>query len=139
MEQNLSCEEFSKTGLRVLQDKSHFSFGIDAVLLANFARVKKDAVVFDLGTGNGIIPLLMSKTCPASHFTALEIQEESALIATKNVEINNLNEKIEVIQGDIKDVRNLFVPECANVVTSNPPAMKFSATLKMSCVPHPGF
>ncbi|MBR0101429.1 MAG: hypothetical protein IJP90_17170 [Treponema sp.] len=72
----LSVATFPKTKLTVLQDKSSFCFGIDAVLLADFASVKNGGKVFDLGTGNGIIPLLMAKTSQASHFTALEIQEK---------------------------------------------------------------
>lgn len=126
----LSSAEFPKINLSVLQNPSSFCFGIDAVLLADFARVKKGDEVFDLGCGNGIIPLLMSRTTQASRFTALEIQAESAEIASKNVEINNLKEKIDVVQGDIKDVRNLFPPECANVVTSNPPYAKANSVRK---------
>ena len=126
----LSAATFPKTKLTVLQDKSSFCFGIDAVLLADFARVKNGGRVFDLGCGNGIIPLLMAKTSPASHFTALEIQEKSAEIASKNVEINNLEEKIQVVRGDIKEVRNLFPPECADVVTSNPPYARANAVRK---------
>ena len=126
----LSVATFPKTKLTVLQDKSSFCFGIDAVLLADFASVKNGGKVFDLGTGNGIIPLLMAKTSQASHFTALEIQEKSAELASKNVEINNLEEKISVVHGDIKDARNLFPPECADVVTSNPPYAKANSVRK---------
>lgn len=120
----LSCEEFSKTGLKVLQDKSAFCFGLDAVLLADFAHARKGDKIFDLGSGTGIIPLLMAKTNSALHFTALEIQEKSAEIAAKNVEINGLEDKIDVVCGDIKSVRSLFAPECADLVTANPPYAK---------------
>ena len=126
----LSAATFPKTNLTVLQDKSSFCFGIDAVLIADFARVKNGGKVFDLGTGTGIIPLLMAKTSKASHLTALEIQKESAEIASLNVEKNHLKEKISVVHGDIKSVRELFEPERADVVTSNPPYAKANAVRK---------
>ena len=126
----LSSSTFPKSNLTVFQDKSLFCFGIDAVLIANFSHVKKSGTVFDLGSGNGIIPLLMSRTTPAKHFTALEVQSESAALASKNVEVNHLEEKIDVICGDIKNVRTLFKPECADTVTSNPPYAKENAVRK---------
>lgn len=131
MNQNeLSSATFPKTNLTILQDKSAFCFGIDAVLLADFASVKKGGKVFDLGTGTGIIPLLMAKTSQASHFTVLEIQKESAEITSLNVKKNHLEEKISVVNGDIKSVRELFEGECADVVTSNPPYAKANAVRK---------
>ena len=126
----LSAATFPKTNLTILQDKSSFCFGIDAVLLADFTRVKSNDKVIDLGTGTGIIPLLMAKTSRASHFMALEIQKESAQIAIMNVEKNHLKEKISFINGDIKSVRELFVPECADIVTSNPPYAKANSARK---------
>ena len=127
---SLTFATFPKTNLSVYQDKSAFCFGIDAILLSDFASVKKNGKVFDLGTGTGIIPLLMAKTTNASHFTALEIQKESAEIARLNVEKNHLEEKISVVHGDIKSVRELFAPETADVVTSNPPYAKANAVRK---------
>lgn len=126
----LSCEEFPKISLRVLQNKSQFCFGIDAVLLSDFARVKKGSAVFDLGCGNGIIPLLMSRTTQASHFTALEIQKDVYELACQNVKINNMEEKINLVCGDVKNVRSLFRSECANAVTSNPPYARADALRK---------
>ena len=126
----LSAATFPKINLTIMQDKSAFCFGIDAVLLSDFARVKNRAQVFDLGSGNGIIPLLMSRTSQASHFTALEIQKEASALASLNVEKNQLEEKIQVVCGDIKDVRSLFPPEAADVVTSNPPYAKANAVRK---------
>lgn len=118
------AEYFSKINLRVFQDKSAFCFGIDALLLSNFAQVKKNSRGFDLGTGTGIIPLLMAKTSPAAHFTAVEIQKEFVALAQKNVEINQLEDKISVEDGDIKSLSSIYKAESADFVTSNPPYAK---------------
>ena len=112
-----------QNGNRVIQDDGAFMFGIDAVLLAHFAcgGVHAGENVIDLGTGNGIIPLLMEKACGASHFTGLEIQEKSAGLAVRSVKLNSLEQKIEIVNGDIKNVASLFAKHSFNVAVSNPP------------------
>lgn len=114
-----------QNGNRIIQDDGAFMFGIDAVLLAHFAcgGVRAGENVIDLGTGNGIIPLLMEKACGASHFTGLEIQEKSAGLAVRSVKLNSLEQKIEIVNGDIKNVASLFAKHSFNVVVSNPPYM----------------
>lgn len=111
-----------KNGNKIIQDSERFMFGIDAVLLADFVRDcinQKDSII-DLGTGNGIIPLLLSSCCE-NKFTGLEIQKESFLMAEKSVEINNLTDKIKIVNGDIKKVDELFPKHSFEVVTCNPP------------------
>nr|MCR5187789.1 methyltransferase [Treponema sp.] len=112
-------------GRKILQDPQRFQFGIDAVLLANFAakEIRNNDKVIDLGTGTGIIPFLMETSCKAAHFTGLEIQQESAQMAAKSVELNQLSSKIQIVQGDIKSVSSTFPKHSFNVVTSNPPYM----------------
>ena len=116
-------DEFKRIGLKVIQDKTRFCFGIDAVLLADFAKVRRGETVFDLGTGTGIIPLLLAKTTAGAHFTALELQAESAEMARRSVALNNLADRIDVVTGDIKNIRSLFAPQSCNVITVNPPYM----------------
>ena len=89
--------------LRLIQGKKEFRFGIDAVLLSDFARTKGKCKACDLGTGTGIIPLLMSEKNPEANFECIEIQEESADMARRNVELNNLQEKIKIFCADIKE------------------------------------
>ena len=98
-------------------------FGIDAVLLGEFAckGTRSGDMVIDLGTGNGILPLLMEKGCKASHFTGLEIQKKSVELARRSVELNGLTDKIEIVQGDLKNAGSLFSKHSFNVVVSNPP------------------
>ena len=120
-------DDLQRDGLRIIQNKEKFCFGIDAVLLSDFADAKKNEVVLDIGTGTGIIPILMSAKTSGSHFTGLEIQEESSEMAERSVILNNLENKVRIINGDIKDALNLFERESFNVITSNPPYMIESA------------
>ena len=108
-------------GLKVIQSEEGFGFGIDAVLLSYFAKAKSKDRVVDLGTGNGIIPLLMANKGKGGSFTALEIQESSASMAEENVRLNSMEGLISVVKGDIKEAVKLFGHNYADVVVSNPP------------------
>ena len=119
-------DTLKNSGYKIIQDKEKFCFGIDAMLLANFAQAHPKEEVFDLGTGTGIIPLLMCHSTKAKHFTALEVQAESAWMAQRSVELNNLQERISIVNGDIKDIEKLFSNRVANVVVTNPPYMTVS-------------
>ncbi len=88
--------------------RSVFVFGIDAVLLSNFAKVKPGERVLDLGTGTGILPILLEGKTKGSHFTGLEIQEESANMARRSVAYNRLEDKIDIVTGDIKEAATIF-------------------------------
>ena len=114
-----------KNGYKIIQDSERFQFGIDAVLLADFAGkgLKAGESVIDLGTGTGIIPLLMAKGCEAAAFTGLEIQKDSADMAARSVALNALEGRIRIINGDLKDAGKLFPRHSFNVVTCNPPYM----------------
>lgn len=110
-------------GLKIIQDPEKFCFGIDAVLLSNYAKASKGDKVLDLGTGTGIIPILMSGKTDAGHFTAVEIQKESADMASRSVVLNNLTDKIEIICKDVKELNDVIDKASFDVVTSNPPYM----------------
>ena len=114
-----------KNGYKIIQDSERFQFGIDAVLLADFAGkgLKAGESVIDLGTGTGIIPLLMAKGCEAAAFTGLEVQKDSADMAAQSVALNALEGRIKIINGDLKDAGELFPRHSFNVVTCNPPYM----------------
>ena len=88
-------------GYHIIQDPARFCFGMDAVLLSGFAKVKKGETVLDLGTGTGIIPILLEAKTEAAHLTALEIQEESADMARRSVALNGLQEKISVASSSL--------------------------------------
>ena len=116
-------DELHRNGYVIIQDPARFCFGMDAVLLSGFAKTKKGDYVLDLGTGTGIIPILMEAKTPAEHFCALEIQKDSADMAARSVKLNGLEQKIEIIEGDIKEASALFPASSFDVVTSNPPYM----------------
>lgn len=96
---------------------------MDAVLLSGFARAGAGNRVLDLGTGTGIIPILMEAKTQAEHFVGLEIQPDSADMAMRSVALNGLENKIEIVTGDIKEADKLFGAASFHVVTSNPPYM----------------
>lgn len=116
-------DELQRNGYVIIQDPERFCFGMDAVLLSGFARAKKGDRVLDLGTGTGIIPILMEAKTQAQDFTALEIQEESADMARRSVACNHLEEKIKIVTGDIKDASDIFGASSFDIITTNPPYM----------------
>ena len=123
LKENERIDDLERNGYRIIQDTGRFCFGMDAVLLSGFARVKDGAAVLDMGTGTGIIPILLEAKTGASHLTGLEIQEDSADMARRSVRLNGLEEKIDIVMGDIKEAESLFDAASFDVVTCNPPYM----------------
>lgn len=116
-------DDLQVNGYEIIQHPGKFCFGMDAVLLSNFAHVKKDERVLDLGTGTGIIPILLTAKTEGEAFVGLEIQEESADMARRSVAHNHLEEKVEIITGDIKEAASIFGSASFDVITTNPPYM----------------
>lgn len=114
-------------GMKILQSTHTFSYGIDAVLLSSFVKIKKNASVLDLGTGNGIIPLLLASYFKSGNFTGIEILEDSVKLAEKSVLENNLQERINIIKGDLKNIESLVEKNKFSCVVSNPPYFKISS------------
>ena len=112
-----------QNGYFVIQDPKKFCFGMDAVLLSGFARVKKGETALDMGTGTGIIPILLSQRTEGKHFTGLEIQAECAEMADRSVKYNCLEDRIQIVEGDIKEAAGIFGAASFDVVTCNPPYM----------------
>lgn len=123
-------DDLQRNGYRIIQKKKGFCFGMDAVLLSGFARVKEGEVAVDLGTGTGIIPILLEAKTEGRHFTGLEIQEEVAEMASRSVALNDLQERVAIVRGDIKEASQLFGKASFDVVTSNPPYMNDQHGLK---------
>ena len=110
-------------GYQILQDPKRFCFGVDAVFLSNFVTVRRGGRILDLGTGTGIIPILLAAKTEAAHITGLEIQKESAEMAARSVQLNGLEERITITEGDIKEAADIFSAASFDVITSNPPYM----------------
>lgn len=116
-------DELHRNGYRIIQDPNRFCFGMDAVLLTGFARVKPGEKVLDMGTGTGIIPILLEARTKGESFTGLEIQAENSHMAERSVKLNGLEERVHIVTGDIKEAENLFGAASFHVVTCNPPYM----------------
>lgn len=116
-------DDLNRCGYRIIQNTKKFCFGMDAVLLSGFAKANEGDKVVDLGTGTGIIPILMEAKTEARDFTALEIQDESVHMARRSVEMNNQQDKIKIVQGDIKTASKILGAAMFDVVTTNPPYM----------------
>ena len=123
LRENERIDDLQRNGYRIIQNSEKFCFGMDAVLLSGFARVKTGARVLDMGTGTGIIPILLEGKSKAAHLTGLEIQEESAYMARRSILLNHLEKKIDIVTGDIKEAGNLFQAASFDVITCNPPYM----------------
>ncbi|MBD5552330.1 MAG: tRNA1(Val) (adenine(37)-N6)-methyltransferase [Lachnospiraceae bacterium] len=116
-------DDLQRNGYRIIQDPERFCFGMDAVLLAGFAKEARGERLLDIGTGTGILPLLMEARTQIPHLFGIEIQEESAEMARRSVKLNALEEKIEIITGDIKEADRWFEAASFDVITCNPPYM----------------
>ncbi len=128
-------DDLHRNGYQIIQKENAFCFGMDAVLLSGFASVKPGERVLDLGTGTGIIPILLEAKTEGEHFTGLEIQAEMAEMAGRSVRLNGLEEKIDIITGDIKEAGRIFGGASFDVVTTNPPYMNDSHGLKNPDLP----
>ncbi len=95
-------DDLHRNGYLLIQNTKMFCFGIDAVLLSGFAQVKKGERALDLGTGTGVIPILLEAKTKGSHFTGLEIQKESVDMARRSIILNGLEQKIKIDEGDLQ-------------------------------------
>ena len=125
-----TLDDLQLNGLHLVQYKDGFRFGIDAVLLANFAasdinshgKLPKQMRVLDVGTGTGVIPILMSaKIGEEALFEAIDVQERYAKLAERNVEMNSLSNRIKIVHGNVAQAEQLWQREAFDVVVSNPP------------------
>lgn len=122
----------TRNGLRLIQNPDWFCFGVDAVLLADFAvkAIKSGFEVLDMCSGNGIIPLLLTEKSSAAHIDGLEIQPEVAEMASRSVRLNHLEEKITVTAGDLKAATEIYSKCRFDTVTCNPPYKEAAGGLK---------
>ena len=116
-----TLDDLQLKGINIIQKKTDFRFGVDAVLLANFAKVKRGMRVIDLCSGTGIIPFVLAGKTEAKSIMGLEIQEEMVEMATRSAIYNKLEEKLSFDNGDLKDIQLLKTFEKADIVTVNPP------------------
>ena len=123
-------DEIGFGGLRLIQKPTDFCYGVDAVLLADFAAgiSKKQNTIIDLGTGTGVIPIILSHKTSAEQIYGVEIQQDSYERALRNVKINGLDDRLEMVCCNVRDIRN-FVRSGFDVVTANPPYMEMGSSI----------
>ncbi|MCD8084534.1 MAG: tRNA1(Val) (adenine(37)-N6)-methyltransferase [Clostridiales bacterium] len=123
-------DDLQRNGYHIIQKKRGFCFGMDAVLLSGFASVRRGERALDLGPGAGSIPILLEAKTEVNHFTGLEIQEQICDMASRSVRLNGLEDKVEIVRGDIREASRIFGRASFDVVTSNPPYMTDSHGLR---------
>lgn len=123
LKENERVDDLGRRGYKIIQNSTKFCFGVDAALLAWFAEVRPGEKILDLGTGTGIVPILMDARNNTGDYTGLEIQEEMVEMANRSVELNEISDHVRMVQGDIKKASETFGKAMFHVVTSNPPYM----------------
>lgn len=124
-------DDLERDGLRLIQNPDKFCFGIDAVLLSDFAKVRAGETIVDIGTGTGVIPILLTSKCPgAKKYIGIEIQNDMADMAKRSVELNGLSNKVEIIGDNVVDSAKYIANQTVEVVTCNPPYMNDDQGLK---------
>ena len=122
LKKNERIDDLEYKNLRIIQNSENFCFGMDSVLLSDFANnIKNNSVVLDLGTGTGIISILLSAKANVKKIYGIEIQKDVADMANRSVILNNLEKKIEIINEDIKNISNIFNKNSVDVIITNPP------------------
>ena len=128
-------DDLQRNGYKIIQNPDKFCFGMDAVLLSSFAKLKNCKKVLDLGTGNGILPILLAAKTNAEFFEGLEIQEESADMARRSVAYNHLENRIHITTGNLVNASAFFGNQTFDAVVTNPPYMNDRHGLKNPNLP----
>lgn len=131
LNENERIDDLQYKNLKIIQNEMGFCFGIDSVLLSDFAKkIKRNAEVIDLGTGTGIIPILLCGKTELKRIVGVEVQEEVFDLANRNIKLNNLENKFEVINENIKNLKNIYEYGSFDVVVTNPPYKKENTGIK---------
>ena len=130
LKENERIDDLEFKGLKIIQNKEGFCFGIDSVLLTDFAKeIKPNSKVIDLGSGTGIIPILLSAKTKNTTFVGVEVQEVVAEMSKRSILLNELQERIEIKRENILDLRNIYEKGSFDAVTTNPPYKKLNTGL----------
>lgn len=131
LKKNEKIDDLECNNLKIIQDKTGFCFGMDSVILSDFAKnMKKGAKVIDLGTGTGIIATLLCGKTNLSKIYGIEIQEKVADMAKRSIRLNNLEDKFEIINEDIKNIVKILGKNKFDVIVTNPPYKKIDTGIK---------
>ena len=121
---NETIDDLRAYDLRIIQPGSGYRFSLDPLLLCDFARVRAGERVVDLGTGCGVIPLVLARLAENASVTGVEFQEEMAALSARNAELNGLQERVEIVCDDVLSLRRRFPVSSFDLVVANPPYRK---------------
>lgn len=124
LEKGERIEDLQCGGLKIIQNKDLYTFTSDSVLIANFVKLKKNDKALEIGGGSGVVSILLSAKTKCQDFTIVELQKEMAKLCQKNIELNNLTDRLKLICDDIKNWKKYFVAGQFDSIFSNPPYMK---------------
>jgi len=131
LKENERIDDLQYKGLKIIQNKNGFCFGIDAVLLSDFAKeIKEGANVVDLGAGTGILGILLAGKTKLNKIIGIEIQPDVCEMASRSINLNNMQNRVEIINEDIKNIENILETDFYNAVVTNPPYKKIGSGAK---------
>lgn len=130
LKENEVIDDLQLNGLKIIQNNEDFKFGIDAVLLSNFSKIKKNSTVVDFGTGTGIIPILLSQKTSAKKIIGIDIQPKMIDMAKRSVKMNDLSAKVQILLLDINNADASFGSNFADAITCNPPYFEFGRAIR---------
>ena len=124
LEENERLDDLQLNNLKIIQNKNLYNFTCDAVILANFIKTKHSDIYVDFCTGSGVIPILVNEKQNPKNVYGIEIQKQMYDLFVKNINLNNLTDKLKAINGDVKNIKDYFKSESVDVVSCNPPYIK---------------
>lgn len=131
LKENEVIDDLEFKGLKIIQNNDWFKYGIDSVVLSDFAKkIKNNSKVLDIGTGTGIVSILLSKKCECKEIVGIEVQEDVADMAKRSVTLNNLEDKIKIINDNILNIDKYYPKEYFDYIVTNPPYQKNNSGLK---------
>ncbi len=131
LKENERIDDLEYKGLKIIQNTEGFCFGIDSVLLSDFAKeIKEGSNVLDLGTGTGIIPVLLCGKTKLKKIIGIEIQKEVAEMANRTIKLNNLENRFEILNENILNLKNIYENQTFDAIVTNPPYKKIDTGIK---------
>lgn len=128
LKDNEKIDDLEFKNLKIIQNTNSFCFGIDAILLSDFAsNIKKEALVMDLGTGTGILPILLSAKTELHKIVGVEVQKDIANMAQRSVHLNKLESKVEILESNILDLEKIYKSNTFDAIVTNPPYKKLNS------------
>lgn len=125
LKENERIDDLEFKGLKIIQNEDGFCFGIDSVLLSDFAKdIKEGSKVIDLGTGTGIIPVLLCGKTKLSKIIGVELQKEVAEMAQRTIKLNTLENRFEILNDNILNLDKHYEPQTIDAIVTNPPYKK---------------